>query len=121
MVIDTNILIYYLKDNADVVAAMDEWKRDSRTLIISAISVAEILSLPKLRSDQEKKIKNYISSFVTVSFDSEVAESAANLRRSHGLPLPDAGIAATAMTKGLPLVTRDDDFGRINQIEVVEI
>lgn len=45
--------------------------------------------------------------FPTLNIDRDVADTAAGLRREHGLKLPDALQAALAVRYGLRLVTRD--------------
>ena len=58
---------------------------------------------------------------MSVPFDDGLAEQAAYLRRVYSLSLPDAGVAVTAMSKNLPLVTRDSDFKDISELEVVDL
>ena len=121
MVIDTNILIYYLKGDSQVTSIMDQWKQERRSLVVSTISVAETLSLSSLTKKQLDNIRDFANNFLSVSVDESLAEKAAYLRRSYDLPIPDACVAATAISKDLPLVTRDTDFQQIKQIEVVDL
>jgi len=121
MVIDTNILIYYLKGDSQVTSIMDQWKQERRSLVVSTISVAETLSLSRLTKKQIDNIRDFVNNFLSVSVDEGLAEKAAYLRRLYDLPIPDACVAATAILKDLPLVTRDTDFRQIKQIEVVDL
>lgn len=50
-----------------------------------------------------------------------VATLAAMLCRTYRIKLPDAGIAATAMMRNVPLITRDQQFRKIKEIKVLEI
>lgn len=121
MTLDTNILIAYLNNEPRVVKTLSDWKSSGRILFISSISRAEILALPKLSPNETEKIRNFLNSFLSIPFDDSVAENAALLKRIYRLKLPDAGIAATALTRNLPLVTRDRRFRKIREITVIEI
>lgn len=66
-----------------------------------------------------EKIKIFLTSFIEVPFDNEIAEKAAIVRRFYKLPLPDAGIAATALVNNVPLVTYDKSFHKVKEIIVV--
>ena len=48
MVLDTNILVAYLKGEPEVVAALEQWRQEGRGLVVSSISLAEVLALPAL-------------------------------------------------------------------------
>jgi len=37
------------------------------------------------------------------------------------MPVNDSGIAATVMALGVPVVTQDDDFPRLAELEVVHV
>lgn len=121
MILDTNILIAYFNNEPRVVKTLSDWKSSGRILFISSISKAEILALPKISPDEIKKIHNFLNDFLSIPFDDSVAENTALLKRIYRLTLPDAGIAATALTRNLPLVTRDRKFRKIREITVVEI
>ena len=40
MVLDTNILVAYLKGEPEVVAALEQWRQEGRGLVVSSISFA---------------------------------------------------------------------------------
>jgi len=55
-----------------------------------------------------------------VSLDADIAESAARLRGSYGLKLPDAVQLASALAINADaLVTHDRDFSRVSGITVL--
>ena len=121
MILDTNILIAFLNNKPKVVKILSDWKKSGRILFIFSISKAEILALPKISPDELDKIRNFLDQFLSIPFDDSIAESTAFLKRIYGLNLPDAGIAASALTRNLPLVTRDRQFHKIREITVIEI
>jgi len=56
-----------------------------------------------------------------VPFDNYIGETAAYIRRIYGLPLPDAGIIATAVRYDVPLVTRDIDLRKVMECALKSI
>jgi len=121
MLLDTNILIAYLNGESKVVKILSDWKSSGRVLFISSISKAEILALPKISSSEASNIRLFLNDFLSIPFDDSIAESTAFLKRIYKLNLPDAGIAATALTRHLPLVSRDRQFLKIKEITVIKI
>lgn len=121
MVIDTNILIAYLNGEPISVEALSRWKQEGRALFVSSISVAEILSLPKLSNLEIQTTHNFLKEFISVPFDDFAAEQAAQLRRFYKISLPDAAIAAAAFMRKTPLITRDRQFKKVKEIIVIEI
>lgn len=119
MVIDTNILIAYLNGGEEIITIISDWKSEGRILFISSISVAEVLSLPSLSGDNIDIIKRFLGNFISISFDDAVAESASLLRRNYYLEIADAAIAATALTRNIPLVTRDKQFRKIKELTII--
>ena len=121
MTIDSNILIAYLNGERKVVDTLREWNEEGRTLFISSVSVCEALSLPRLDPSDIEKTKTFLDGFFSVPFDDGIAETAALLRRIYRLAFPDAAIAATAIKYGVPLVTRDQDFRVVKEVQIIEI
>ena len=121
MTLDTNILIAYLNGETGVVETLSNWRRENRALFISSISVAEILSLPSLLPQDAEKIKTFLNDFISITFDNYLAETVAQLRRIYKISIPDAAIAATAMTRNTPLITRDFGFKKIKELTVFNL
>lgn len=121
MLLDSNVLIRYLNAEEKIVKQLAAWRAEGRAFIISSLTTAEILSLKKLGTEDIERVKNFLSTFVSVPFDDIIAQTAAQLRRTYNLELPDAGIAATAVTLNLPVATQDQQFKKIKEITVIEI
>jgi predicted nucleic acid-binding protein len=121
MVIDTNIIIACLKAEPKVVTILSDWKREGRALFVSSITVAESLAISSLTDFEITKIKLFLQNFISIPFDNSLAEIAANLRRKYFLQIPDAGIAASAIIRNVPLITRDRQFQKISELTVIEI
>jgi len=121
MVIDTNILIAYLNGEEDIIAMVSDWKKEGRILFISSLSTAEVLSLSALSLDDIAIIKKFLQNFISIPFDDTLAELASFVRRTYHIGITDAAIAATALMRNVPLVTRDKQFLKIKELTIVNI
>ncbi len=118
-VFDTNIVILYLKKDPQVVLEIQQALDQNAALIISAITLAELFSFPKLSEQEEKDITAFASSVKIVSVDERVAREAGKIRRIMRLRLGDSIIAATTVITGGILLTRDKDhFHNISSVTV---
>ena len=121
MVLDTNILIAYLKGEPEVVAALGQWRREGRGLVVSSISFAEVLALPALSGSEVQVVTRFLRTFLCIAFDERLAEKAARLARLYRLKIPDAAVAATAVDCAMPLVSRDQGFRKVREVSLVEV
>jgi predicted nucleic acid-binding protein len=121
MTLDTNILIAYLNGEGEVVETLSNWRESGRVLFVSSLSVAEVLALPNLTPHEAEKAKIFLRGFISVPVDDDLAEMAAMIKRMYNLGLPDAIIAATALSNKVPIVTRDKQFLKIQEIIVIAI
>lgn len=121
MILDTNILIAYFNDQVDIADAIERWQRDSKLLLISTITQTEVLSYARLAPQQIKLIQQFLTSFIIVPYDVNLANIGAYFRREYHLTLPDAAIAATALYSDSPLVTRDKAFSKVSELTLVSV
>jgi predicted nucleic acid-binding protein len=78
-------------------------------IAISIVSWMEVLVVAA--PDDAVTIRAFLSGFDLVELDQAVAEAAIDVRRGHGLKLPDAIVRVSAATQGRLLVTREEkDF-----------
>lgn len=73
----------------------------------------ELLSTTFEDSRQEKLFRDFISKCHILEIDYEVKEKAVEVRKKWKASLPDAVIAATAITKNLEFYTADRGFNRV--------
>jgi len=105
LLIDTDVLIDYLRDQADSVAYLESL---TPPLTVSAITVAELYA--GVRDGAERAVLDlFVDSFRVIAIDEAIAIRAGLIRRdfgkSHGTGLADAIIAATAESQEAQLVT----------------
>jgi len=98
--LDTNVVLYLLGGRlADPLEPGD--------YCVSIISEMELLSYPSLGTDAEAEIRAFLSAVTAVGLTQEIKDTAVDLRRRHGLKLPDAIVAATAVVTNAELLTND--------------
>jgi predicted nucleic acid-binding protein len=105
LLIDTDVLIDYLRDRADAVAYLESL---TPPLSVSAITVAELYA--GVRDGAERiTLDGFVNSFQVIAIDEAIAVRAGVIRRdfgkSYGTGLADAVIAATAEALPADLVT----------------
>lgn len=88
---------------------------------LSVISELELLSYGGITDTEHEAIQEFLDCVSVVELSSEVRRLAIQLRRRHGLKLPDAIIAATALAKNVPLLTNDKKLVGIESIETVSL
>lgn len=117
---DTNILIYWCADVIpdDQIPFVKE--QLSKSFNISIISRIEFLSFNKFNNESSEPEQKFIEFAKVFPLDEEIANRAIQLRRSHPIKLPDAVIAATALTHDFGLITRNEpDFYHIPDLQIV--
>jgi predicted nucleic acid-binding protein len=92
------------------------------TFAISTVTIIEVLAGPLGKGDEAlaERYRSVLASWQVVALSLEVAESAARLRASLKLKLPDAVQAASAISvNAAALVTHDRDFSGLNALPVL--
>ena len=112
--VDTNILLYYLKGNHEVVELIAD-----KDLTISFITELELLSFPKLTTEGENQIKGLLYNCTIVDLKQEIKELTIELRRKYRLKLPDSIIVASAYFNKLPLITADKEFQKLEEMNII--
>ena len=122
MLIDTDILIDFSRG----MAATAEYFAQSST--VNTLSISCITQMELIVGCQDKQalrtIDRFLTRFQIIPLNPEITQQAIELlyeyNLSHGLLIPDALIASTALTIGLPLVTRNQkDFRFIPNLVLV--
>jgi predicted nucleic acid-binding protein len=112
--VDTNILLYFLKGNEEVIELIAD-----KDLTISFITELEILSFPNLTKDAETQIKGLLNSCTIIESNQEIKALTIELRQKYKLKLPDTIIAASAYFHKLPLLTADQAFKKLEELNII--
>ena len=112
--LDTNIILYFLSDRLLQPLPDGEYA-------ISVITEIELLSYPRLNKQAEKQIRDFLTQLTIIELEPAVKELAIQLRKQHSLRLPDAIIAATAMSVESKLLSNDQQFLKIPRLHCVQL
>lgn len=119
MLLDTNIFIDYLRGFPPALSFFKSIQsRDD--VCFSTITEAELLAgAANNDASVREKLLHFIHSYEDVPLNHSVAVLAGDLKRSLGLALPDALIAATALEWNAELITRNAaDFKKVPDLRV---
>lgn len=105
--LDTNVVIDFLRGALEMDDLVGQFVKGTQRPLVSLISKIELLGYPQISPREETKIRHWLTQFEVVGLDDRIAERAIGLKRSCRLRTPDAIIAATALARGVCLVTRD--------------
>jgi len=117
-VLDTNAILYLLGGKLAQTLPVGQY-------FISVISEMELLSYPSLDESAKAKIEGFLSEVTVVGLTEKVKSLAIRLRRQHSLKLPDAIVAATALSLGASLLTNDSKLLQLpglssQELELIE-
>jgi predicted nucleic acid-binding protein len=111
---DTNIAIYLLSGDehlAELLQGMDTK--------LSFITELELLSKPNITSEETTKTKAFINQCTVVDISPTIKRKVIEIRQKVKIKLPDAIIAASAITMGLPIITADKQFEKIPGLSAI--
>jgi predicted nucleic acid-binding protein len=109
ILIDTDILVDHLRGARPLHLPHTDVR-------ISVITRSELFA--GARAD-ETKLRSLLTLFQEIALDRTIAERGGRIRRYAGIPLPDALIAATALERGLEIMTRNRrHFERVDGVTI---
>ncbi|MFM2225051.1 MAG: hypothetical protein RJA07_1253 [Bacteroidota bacterium] len=120
IICDTNILIHLTKGNIETIKAIQEI--GEANVVLTSITVMELTRGMKNKKELQQLHKK-INNINVLHFNDAISFLAMNLiskfHLSHGLEIPDAIIAATAMNYSIPLFTYNTkDFKFISGLKL---
>ena len=114
--IDTNVLLGFIGKILPEKGHETISKIVDTDFNISFINKIEILG----HSSSTKELEEFVNTANILELSEPIIDTTINLRRSYKIKLPDALIAATALTKKLIVETRNtSDFKKINHLEIM--
>jgi predicted nucleic acid-binding protein len=114
LLLDTNALSYFMAGNEELRTIMT-----GKELFVSFITEMEILCNPALSSMERKKARAFLEQCHVVEMNTFIKEKAIHVRLAHRNKLPDAIIAATAFYLEIPLVSLDEGFARVKDLDLI--
>ncbi|MEK7174724.1 MAG: type II toxin-antitoxin system VapC family toxin [Patescibacteria group bacterium] len=120
--LDTNTIIYYLKDDEKIVSFFKYSLSKNIPLNISAMTEIELFGFPNLENEETKLIEDLLKSIAVIPIDSQIARIAGFIRRTYKIKIADAVISATALFTNSTLATRNTkDFKKITNLKLLKI
>jgi predicted nucleic acid-binding protein len=126
LVIDSAPIIYFLEKRPtqwDRFKPLFEAHASGRvSLAVTTMAIAEVMTGPLLAGNEAvaRRYRTIMESWQVIPLDIDIAETAARLRASEDLELPDAVQAASALAvNAFALVTHDRDFSRVRSLRVL--
>jgi len=113
---DTNIAIYLLSGDehlAELLQGMDTK--------LSFITELELLSKPGITKTEMIRTKAFINQCTVVDISPLIKSKVIEIRQTMKIKLPDAIIAASAITLSLPIITADKQFDKIPGLSVIMV
>ena len=107
--LDTNAIVQLLKGNKELIAVLGT----ADFIATSIVAEMEYLSFSGLTDADValyQAFRGRIQVYDVPSADTVFTQLVVKARKKHGLKLPDAIIAGTAIAKGLIILTADDHF-----------
>jgi len=122
--IDTNVIVKVLRGDTGAISVLDNLGDD---VYMSVIVIGELLygANKSARSEQNRNaVREKIDLFEILPIDSEIAEEYGKIKielttAGYSLPENDLWIAATARRSGLSLVTFDNHFHYVKNLNVI--
>lgn len=123
LIVDSDILIDFTRGNETAVEWLDAAKSES-TLLISSMTEMELI-IGSRDKKHLREIRHFLHRFQIVSINEQISFQAAELIEqyclSHRLLIPDAIIAATALTLDERLATNNQrDFRFIKGLRLLD-
>lgn|SRR6185436_11424292 len=126
VLLDTAPIIYCLEDHREFgprfQPIFEAHRNGELRFAVTTITLAEVITGPLQANDEAlaRRYRAILESWQVVDLDVGIAESAARLRASLRLKLPDAVQAASALAVNADaLVTHDRDFSRLKSLRVI--
>lgn len=118
---DTNTVIYFLQNQFSIDAELFIDKALENSFpIISAITEIELLCWKTNNENDIKVLNDFIKQATVIELEQKIKLRTASIRKNYRIKLPDAIIAATALTHNLCLITRNiKDFEGIVDLKTI--
>jgi len=123
IIVDTDILIDAGRCIEDAVNCLQQIE-DTSSLAISAVTQMELII--GCRNKKElKSLEHFLQRFEIISLNEQISDISADLlktyRLSHGLLIPDALIAATAIVTNIQLISKNQkDYRFIDELDLLK-
>ena len=113
--LDTNAFIYFFEGRSNIT----ELVVHTPVVYFSPITEIELLSAPQLTPTETEQIREFLNLCQRVELSEKIIEQTIAVRRQYRFKVPDAIIAASARVLEIPLVSADNDFQRVEGMNLI--
>lgn len=118
LLVDTNIVIYYLGDALPDPATITLDVALEAETHLSVITRIELLGYASADADETARTEAFVHWAIVHPLTEDVILRTIAVRKAYRIKLPDAIIAATALVHDFTLISRNDaDFGKISGLK----
>lgn len=118
--IDTNVVIDYMSDLFPREILLELDRIFSESYAISVINKIELLGFVHIPDEKEQKLHRIVQDSNLVYLHDGIVEETISIRKKIKIKLPDAIIAASALTLDVTLITSNTrDFKKIPNLKVL--
>lgn len=118
--IDTSVLIDYMKPDADAVLLAEVEQALSEGAAVSVVTTMELLGWSGHTPETRQAAEALLAALGEIALSHRVVQQVIALRSGLTIKLPDAIIAASALTEGVPLMTGNvDDFAKVPGLKLI--
>ena len=113
ILVDTNIILYLLSGSDTLEEVLQ-----GKNIYLSFISELELVGYKNISTKEEQQISELLNDLSIIDLNNR-KEKYIDIRKTHGLKLADAVIAATAIVSGFPLITADKQFKVVKGLNLI--
>ncbi len=114
IVVDTNPLIYLLNGNEHVATHLE-----NKECWVSVITELELYGKKDLKPNELIAIDSLVQELYIIDIIAPIKEIVKSLVQKYTLKLPDAIVAATAIYLDLPLLSADQGFSKVPELQLL--
>lgn len=111
---DTNVFINLSEGKGNIQPHLA-----GRDVYLSVISEIELLGWYKITENEKLFFDLIINDCILIELIPAIKKQSIFLKQKHRIKLPDAIIAATAIFLGIPLLTFDSGFAKIEELDLI--
>lgn len=114
ILLDTNIVLYLLSGDKGLSNLLHNKK-----LYVSFVTQLELLGYQGISEKEKLEIHNFLEDCIIVDINNQIKQSVIKIRQSRKIKLPDSIILATSQYLGVPVISSDGDFRKLETAEVI--
>lgn len=111
---DTNTVLYLLAGDQTLATILD-----GKNLYLSFVTELELLGYTNLNQKDEKQIRQFLKECTIIDINASIKEEVIRLRQLYNPKLPDSIIMASCIHLDIPLITSDQDFKRVEELDLL--